>query len=127
MRSIPCISSGGSGSFRVAQAQLSNQLGYSLCSRLITVPFELMQRNLGKNVTLDSHSGAEGVQDWTGRECSNGMKLGLCIRAHCGELFFLTGVQKGKWIIGVNWNHENWGGEMPDAAWIDAPNHPVSS
>ena len=42
------------------------------------------------------------------------------------NLFFLSGVKKGKWIIGVNWNHENWGGEMPDAGWIDAPNHPVS-
>jgi predicted amidohydrolase YtcJ len=38
----------------------------------------------------------------------------------------LTGVKEGKWIIGVNWNHELWGGEMPEAAWIDAPNHPVS-
>lgn len=35
------------------------------------------------------------------------------------------GVKEGKWIIGVNWNHELWGGEMPEAAWIDAPNHPV--
>lgn len=34
-------------------------------------------------------------------------------------------VEKGKWIIGVNWNHESWGGELPEASWIDAPNHPV--
>jgi hypothetical protein len=35
-------------------------------------------------------------------------------------------VEKGKWIIGVNWNEENWGGEMPDSSWIEAPDHPVS-
>ena len=58
--------------------------------------------------------------------CSNKLNINSCYLfrswAHCGVLI---GVNKGKWIVGVNWNHENWGGEMPEAAWIDAPNHPV--
>ncbi|MBS1981441.1 MAG: amidohydrolase [Bacteroidetes bacterium] len=33
----------------------------------------------------------------------------------------------GEWILGGNWDHENWGGELPDRNWIDAvtPNNPV--
>lgn len=27
---------------------------------------------------------------------------------------------KGTWITGGDWNHENWGGEMPQASWIDS-------
>jgi predicted amidohydrolase YtcJ len=35
--------------------------------------------------------------------------------------------REAKWLIGGNWNHELWGGEMPDASWIDEiiPNMPV--
>lgn len=34
---------------------------------------------------------------------------------------------KGTWIIGGDWDHEAWGGEMPTRDWIDAatPDHPV--
>lgn len=33
----------------------------------------------------------------------------------------------GTWITGGIWDHQNWGGELPEAAWIDAvtPNNPV--
>lgn len=33
----------------------------------------------------------------------------------------------GEWIMGGNWDHQNWGGELPTAAWIDSvsPNNPV--
>ncbi|MBS1950200.1 MAG: Exoenzymes regulatory protein AepA in lipid-linked oligosaccharide synthesis cluster [Cytophagales bacterium] len=33
----------------------------------------------------------------------------------------------GEWILGGNWDHENWGGELPDRNWIDpvTPNNPV--
>lgn len=33
----------------------------------------------------------------------------------------------GTWIVGGDWDHENWGGDLPTRAWIDAatPDHPV--
>jgi predicted amidohydrolase YtcJ len=33
----------------------------------------------------------------------------------------------GTWITGGDWDHENWGGELPTREWIDAvtPRHPV--
>ncbi len=33
----------------------------------------------------------------------------------------------GTWIVGGDWDHETWGGEMPTRDWIDAatPDHPV--
>lgn len=35
--------------------------------------------------------------------------------------------RKGEWILGGDWNHENWGGELPDRDWIDSitPDNPV--
>ncbi|MDL5046368.1 amidohydrolase family protein [Oscillatoria amoena NRMC-F 0135] len=34
---------------------------------------------------------------------------------------------KGTWILNGDWDHENWGGELPSRDWIDAvtPDHPV--
>ena len=34
---------------------------------------------------------------------------------------------KGSWILEGNWDHTLWGGELPEASWIDAstPDHPV--
>jgi predicted amidohydrolase YtcJ len=29
-------------------------------------------------------------------------------------------VKPGTWITGGNWDHQNWGGELPDRAWIDS-------
>lgn len=40
---------------------------------------------------------------------------------------FATTQEPGTWILGGDWNHENWGGELPTKEWIDqyTPNHPV--
>lgn len=40
---------------------------------------------------------------------------------------FASTMPKGTWILGGEWDHENWGGELPDRNWIDAvtPNNPV--
>ena len=34
---------------------------------------------------------------------------------------------QGTWIMGGDWDHENWGGELPTRAWVDSvtPDHPV--
>ncbi|MEZ4702914.1 MAG: amidohydrolase [Rhodothermales bacterium] len=36
-------------------------------------------------------------------------------------------LEAGTWILGGDWDHENWGGALPERAWIDAitPDHPV--
>lgn len=40
---------------------------------------------------------------------------------------FAETVPEGTWILGGDWDHENWGGELPTKEWIDkfTPNHPV--
>jgi hypothetical protein len=40
---------------------------------------------------------------------------------------FAATVPPGTWITGGDWDHENWGGELPRRDWIDAvtPHHPV--
>jgi predicted amidohydrolase YtcJ len=40
---------------------------------------------------------------------------------------FAESVPLGTWITGGDWDHENWGGELPNKEWIDAStiNHPV--
>lgn len=40
---------------------------------------------------------------------------------------FASTVSPGTWITGGDWDHENWGGELPRADWIDdvTPAHPV--
>ncbi len=40
---------------------------------------------------------------------------------------FATSTSPGTWITGGDWDHENWGGELPRADWIDGvtPEHPV--
>lgn len=40
---------------------------------------------------------------------------------------FAKTVEKGTWILGGDWDHENWGGELPLRSWIDegTPDHPV--
>lgn len=53
--------------------------------------------------------------------------------AHTPEIFieriqaFAKTVEPGTWIMGGDWDHENWGGELPTHQWIDAvtPNNPV--
>ncbi|PCJ62750.1 MAG: hypothetical protein COA73_05925 [Candidatus Hydrogenedentota bacterium] len=40
---------------------------------------------------------------------------------------FATNTPKGEWILGGEWDHESWGGQLPTKEWIDAvsPDHPV--
>ncbi|MEE8583278.1 MAG: amidohydrolase family protein, partial [Acidobacteriota bacterium] len=40
---------------------------------------------------------------------------------------FAQGLQPGVWIRGGDWDHENWGGELPRSDWIDSvtPDNPV--
>jgi predicted amidohydrolase YtcJ len=40
---------------------------------------------------------------------------------------YVTGIPAGAWITGGDWDHENWGGELPRRDWIDSvtPNNPV--
>jgi predicted amidohydrolase YtcJ len=40
---------------------------------------------------------------------------------------FARGIAPGEWIRNGNWDHENWGGELPQRDWIDAvtPDNPV--
>ncbi|HYU53472.1 MAG TPA: amidohydrolase [Gemmatimonadaceae bacterium] len=40
---------------------------------------------------------------------------------------FAATIPAGTWIIGGDWDHQNWGGELPQRSWIDSvtPNNPV--
>ena len=40
---------------------------------------------------------------------------------------FAATVPAGTWILGGDWDHQNWGGELPTRAWLDSvtPEHPV--
>ena len=40
---------------------------------------------------------------------------------------FAATVPAGTWITGGDWDHQNWGGELPQRSWIDSvtPNNPV--
>lgn len=40
---------------------------------------------------------------------------------------FAAGLEPGEWVQNGNWDHENWGGELPQRDWIDAvtPDNPV--
>lgn len=40
---------------------------------------------------------------------------------------FAATVPPGTWIMGGDWDHERWGGALPERAWIDSvtPQHPV--
>ena len=33
---------------------------------------------------------------------------------------FSATLPEGRWILGGNWDHENWGGELPERSWIDS-------
>jgi predicted amidohydrolase YtcJ len=40
---------------------------------------------------------------------------------------FAASVPAGTWITGGDWDHEQWGGRLPERSWLDSvtPNHPV--
>ena len=33
---------------------------------------------------------------------------------------YISNINNGQWIQGGNWDHENWGGVIPDKSWIDS-------
>lgn len=33
---------------------------------------------------------------------------------------YISTVEKNRWVLNGNWDHENWGGELPSKNWIDA-------
>jgi len=41
---------------------------------------------------------------------------------------FVSTVPKGSWITGGDWNHELWGGQLPERGWIDSisTDHPIA-
>ncbi len=40
---------------------------------------------------------------------------------------YVKNIPSGTWIVGGGWDHKNWGGELPEARWIDSitKNNPV--
>jgi hypothetical protein len=40
---------------------------------------------------------------------------------------YAASLEPGEWILGGDWDHERWGGQLPDRSWIDAvtPDNPV--
>ncbi len=40
---------------------------------------------------------------------------------------FAATVPKGTWIMGGDWDHERWGGRLPERSWVDSvtPDHPL--
>jgi len=40
---------------------------------------------------------------------------------------YAQGLEEGEWILGGDWDHEMWGGDLPDRSWIDevTPHNPV--
>ncbi|MEO6445889.1 MAG: amidohydrolase [Gemmatimonadaceae bacterium] len=40
---------------------------------------------------------------------------------------FAATLPPGEWIVGGDWDHENWGGALPERGWVDSltPGHPV--
>lgn len=40
---------------------------------------------------------------------------------------YAAALPPGAWIVGGDWDHENWGGELPDRSWVDSvtQDHPL--
>lgn len=40
---------------------------------------------------------------------------------------FVRDLPEGTWVLGGDWDHHNWGGQLPDRSWLDdvAPKHPI--
>ena len=40
---------------------------------------------------------------------------------------FVRALPEGTWVLGGDWDHHSWGGQLPDRSWLDAvaPKHPV--
>lgn len=74
---------------------------------------------------IDSHvhfmSGGFGLTSVQLRDAKTREEFIRRIRAHAGTL------PAGAWMLEGNWDHQNWGGELPRKDWIDSvtPNTPV--
>ncbi|HZW58817.1 MAG TPA: amidohydrolase [Woeseiaceae bacterium] len=74
---------------------------------------------------IDSHvhflTGGAGLASVQLREARSADEFRQRIAAFAAEL------NPGEWILNGNWDHENWGGELPRRDWIDAvtPHNPV--
>jgi predicted amidohydrolase YtcJ len=55
------------------------------------------------------------------REAASPEEFARILQEHAGT------VPPGTWILGGDWDHELWGGTLPDRSWIDqvTPEHPV--
>jgi predicted amidohydrolase YtcJ len=74
---------------------------------------------------IDSHihfiSGGSGLASVQLRDAATPEEFTRRIAEFASEL------EPGEWILEGNWDHKNWGGELPRRDWIDAvtPNNPV--
>jgi predicted amidohydrolase YtcJ len=74
---------------------------------------------------IDSHvhfmEGGFGLTSVQLRDAKTREEFTRRIQAHAG------GLPAGAWITDGNWDHQNWGGELPRKEWIDSvtPNTPV--
>ena len=74
---------------------------------------------------IDAHvhfmSGGFGLTSVQLRDARTRAEFIARIQVHASKL------PKGAWMLEGNWDHQNWGGELPRASWIDSvtPNTPV--
>ncbi|HSR69008.1 MAG TPA: amidohydrolase [Acidobacteriota bacterium] len=74
---------------------------------------------------IDSHvhflQGGANLASVQLRDASSRQEFVRRIEAFAGQL------EEGEWILGGDWDHERWGGELPQAGWIDqvTPRNPV--
>jgi predicted amidohydrolase YtcJ len=74
---------------------------------------------------IDSHvhfmSGGFGLTSVQLRDAKSKEEFVRLIKEHASRL------PKGAWMLEGNWDHQNWGGELPRREWIDSvtPNTPV--
>jgi predicted amidohydrolase YtcJ len=95
--------------------------------RLVGPETRLIQANGGMLVPgfVDTHvhftSGGAGLASVQLRDAATPEEFVRRI----GE--FASGQSPGEWIVEGNWDHQNWGGELPTREWIDqaAPDNPV--
>jgi len=74
---------------------------------------------------IDSHvhvfEGGQRLKQVQLRECNSKEEFVRRLGDHAADQ------PRGEWILGGDWDHQRWGGELPDRKWIDAmtANHPV--
>src|SRR5207253_10396012 len=67
---------------------------------------------------IDAHvhfiSGGFGLTSVQLRDARTREEFVARIKAHASRL------PQGAWMLEGNWDHQNWGGELPRASWIDS-------